>query len=90
MKMLMSLLLLLLLLTRLLRMNQTVNNALVKKTEALKRVLFLFEDFAVEDESYDVVREDLLWVRSVVEPEGFRFGGSGFLLISSDLTFLNQ
>jgi len=56
-KMLMSLLLLL---ARLLGMDETVDDTLVKETAALERVLLLFEDFSVEDEADNVVGEDFL------------------------------
>jgi hypothetical protein len=62
-KMLMSLLLLL---ARLLGMDETVDDTLVKETAALERVLLLFEDFSVEDEADDVVGEDFLECPCVV------------------------
>jgi hypothetical protein len=62
-KMLVSLLLLL---ARLLGMDETVDDALVKETAALERVFLLFEDFTVEDEADNVVGEDFLEFSCVV------------------------
>ncbi len=67
---------LLLLLARLLGMDETVDDTLVKEAAALERVLLLFEDFSVEDEADNVVGEDFLEFPCVVGEFIFRLGGT--------------